>query len=756
MKAHFALTILKHIRSYKRVSTVLAAFVVVATLSASLMVWRVQAHKDTATETTQGNAPGGFICTPPPPNMVSWYSAEGNANDIIGTNTGTLNGGGYGAGKVGTQAFSFATVGDYVSVPNSTSLQITSALTIDAWINPASTPQLTGSAIVAKDNAGAGAYVLDINTTTLRFYFYDAGGNAFQVTSPGWLTAAKVNVWSHIAATYDSATGVMTLYDNGTAIATNALVPVATQIGVNSHELSIGNKQSSGVTYDRPFAGRIDEVEIFNRALLASEVAAISAADSAGKCHTSTIQFSAPTYNVLETGVNAVIFVTRTGAHDTPASVQYDTVAGGTAQAGASCFLFTDYITTTGTLNFAVNDVSLTFNVPICNDVLPETTETVNLALSNPSGATLGTQATSVLRIFDDETPTAAPSTVSGQVVDGDGQPVEGAAIRMIGAQDRLTITDREGKYQFHEVETGGFYTVIPARANYAFSPGQRSFTQIGQNTDAVFTASATGSSLNPLDTTEYFVRQQYLDFLGREPDEAGFNFWVNNIGVCGADSNCLAAKRTDTSAAFFLSIEFQQTGYLVYRMYQAAYGDMVAAPVPLTLGEFAPEVQRLRQGLIVNAPGWESVLADNQAAFSTHFVARLRFGNAYPRTLTPGEFVDRLFQTAGITPSPEDRAAAIAEFGTSMETNDLSARGRAVRRVAGHSTLRQQESNQAFVLMQYFGYLGRDPNAAPDTNYSGYNFWRNKLDSFNGDFRRAEMVRAFLVAGEYRGRFPR
>ena len=60
---------------------------------------------------------------------------------------------------------------------------------------------------------------------------------------------------------------------------------------------------------------------------------------------------------------------------------------------------------------------------------------------------------------------------------------------------------------------------------------------------------------------------------------------------------------------------------------------------------------------------------------------------------------------------------------------------------------LRQQEFNQAFVLMQYFGYLGRDPNTAPDTDFSGYNFWLNKLDSFNGDFRNAEMVKAFLVA---------
>jgi hypothetical protein len=74
---------------------------------------------------------------------------------------------------------------------------------------------------------------------------------------------------------------------------------------------------------------------------------------------------------------------------------------------------------------------------------------------------------------------------------------------------------------------------------------------------------------------------------------------------------------------------------------------------------------------------------------------------------------------------------------------------------VVDNPRLRAQEFNQAFVLMEYFGYLGRDPNAVPDGDYQGYNFWLNKLESFNGDFRQAEMVKAFLVAGEYRGRFP-
>ena len=84
-----------------------------------------------------------------------------------------------------------------------------------------------------------------------------------------------------------------------------------------------------------------------------------------------------------------------------------------------------------------------------------------------------------------------------------------------------------------------------------------------------------------------------------------------------------------------------------------------------------------------------------------------------------------------------------------------VAARGRALRLVAENSLLAQQEYNQAFVLMQYFGYLARDPNSGQDTNFDGYYFWLDKLNTFGGDYRAAEMVRAFLESIEYRGRFP-
>ncbi len=258
----------------------------------------------------------------------------------------------------------------------------------------------------------------------------------------------------------------------------------------------------------------------------------------------------------------------------------------------------------------------------------------------------------------------------------------------------------------------------------------------------------------NPIDCAEFFVRQHYLDFLNREPDADGLGFWTNNITACGFDTQCIEAKRIDTSAAFFLSIEFQETGYLVYRMYKASYGNLPNAPVPIKLNEFLPDTQQIGQGVIVNQTGWEQLLENNKQNFFSSFVQRSRFTSAYPTSLTPDQFVDQLFLNASVTPSAPDRATAINEFGGAGNTGDVAARARALRRIAQNSTLAAQEFNHAFVLMQYFGYLRRNPNDLPDVNFDGYNFWLTKLNQFNGDFRAAEMVKAFIVSIEYRQRF--
>jgi len=260
----------------------------------------------------------------------------------------------------------------------------------------------------------------------------------------------------------------------------------------------------------------------------------------------------------------------------------------------------------------------------------------------------------------------------------------------------------------------------------------------------------------NKIDDSQFFVAQHYRDFLSREPDASGLSFWVNEITSCGANTACVQVKRVNVSAAFFLSIEFQETGYLVYKFYKAAYGNSPGAPVPVRINEFLPDTQQIGEGVVVGAPNWQTLLENNKKTFATQFVARSRFTTAFPNSSTPTQFVDALYANAGVTPSASERTAAIDEFGGAGTSSDTAARGRAVRRVAENPTLGQQELNRAFVLMQYFGYLRRNPNDAPEPglNFDGYNFWLNKLNQFNGNYVAAEMVKAFVTSGEYRQRF--
>jgi hypothetical protein len=253
----------------------------------------------------------------------------------------------------------------------------------------------------------------------------------------------------------------------------------------------------------------------------------------------------------------------------------------------------------------------------------------------------------------------------------------------------------------------------------------------------------------NPADEATFFVRQHYHDFLNREPDVAGLAFWAGQIAECGADAQCLAARRVDTSAAFFLSIEFQQTGYFVHRLYQSAY-----ARAPRRVEEFLLDTQTTGNGVIVGAAGWEQRLEANKAALTERFVARAEFVARYPRTLTPSEFVAALNANTGAALTSAEANVAAGEFGGATNSSDTPARARALRRVAENAEFSRRELNRAFVLMQYFGYLQRNPHDPPDADLAGYNFWLQKLEQFGGDYRQAEMVKAFISSIEYRQRF--
>jgi hypothetical protein len=246
-----------------------------------------------------------------------------------------------------------------------------------------------------------------------------------------------------------------------------------------------------------------------------------------------------------------------------------------------------------------------------------------------------------------------------------------------------------------------------------------------------------------PLDDGCFFVAQHYRDFLSREPDGAGLSFWTDELASCGTDAACAEVKRINVSGAFFLSIEFRNTGYFVYRLYKAAFG---RAP---TFAEFAPDAARVGSNVVVGSvKPWLTILEGNKLAFVRAFADRPDFLARY-NGLTTAQYVDKLFETAGVTPTRAERDELISSVDNCPPTSvGCPTRATLLRRVAEHPALDRKLFNEAFVHMQYFGYLRRDPD--PD----GLAFWLAKLDQFGGNYVAAELVKAFLTSDEYRHRF--
>ena len=537
---------------------------------------------------------------------------------------------------------------------------------------------------------------------------------------------------------------------------------------------------------------------------------------------TSLLQFSTDEYSIGEGSGHIDITVTRSGDASGTATVNYNTFdeseAGHASQKS-------DYEISLGSLTFAPGETSKTFRILLVNDTFVEGDETVDLMLSNPTGAGVGL---------------GSPNTAELKILDND--------------------------------------VVAP--------------------------------TTNPIDDPSFFVRQHYLDFLNREPDAAGQAFWTNEITSCGGNAACIENKRVNVSAAFFLSIEFQRTGYLAYLTHRTAFGANATggSPAPVLYGNFMRDVQQLQKGFAFGAPGADAVLEANKTAYFNEFVTRPEFVSKYPSTLTNEQYVDNLLASAGLSPSqvrlfvvsltnsqevpptvptttggaarPASSGTARFQFNdaqTAMtftatisnidvttsqtaDTNDnlvaahihagpsvapgvngpvvwgffgspfndnnpndqvffptaggvggtfrgkwdapegngttLAAqltnlregrayinfhtrqftggeirgnfpaadtfrnslvaglngatmtRAQVLRAVAESEELNIREFNAAFVTMEYFGYLRRDPDTA------GFNFWLNKLNAFNGNFQNAEMVKAFISSSEYRQRF--
>ena len=239
-----------------------------------------------------------------------------------------------------------------------------------------------------------------------------------------------------------------------------------------------------------------------------------------------------------------------------------------------------------------------------------------------------------------------------------------------------------------------------------------------------------TPSTQNPIDGVEPFVTQQYIDFLGRLPDSVGFANWVETLSGCpqggfGENLNP-SCDRVHVSAGFFLSDEFRGRGYFAYRFYEVAFDRR-----PL-YAEFVPDMTQ-----VGGAQSPESEIL-SKAAYTDAFVQRNEFMSRY-NALSNSAFVNALEQNAEITLS--NKADLIAALDGNQKT-----RAQVLREIVESKAVEDKFFTRAFVAMQYFGYLRRDPDTV------GFNNWVTTLNNDPSNFR--HMIFGFLFSDEYRARF--
>ncbi|HYP52700.1 MAG TPA: Calx-beta domain-containing protein, partial [Pyrinomonadaceae bacterium] len=327
-------------------------------------------------------------------------------------------------------------------------------------------------------------------------------------------------------------------------------------------------------------------------------------------------------------------------------------------------------------------------------------------------------------------------------------------------ADDRADFTAAYGTLRFAADETTRTLDVFVT--DDRFAEGPESFTVALSNAAGVTLGAAPTATVHLLDhdaatganpvrwdagvDTQFFVRQHYVDFFNREPDAAGLAHWTNVIESCGADNLCREARRVNVSAAFVLSIEFQETGFVVYLAHQAAF----ETAERLRLKDFLADVREIGRGVVVNQGDWKGQIESNRTAFFDEFVTRPAFASKFG-ALSNVQYVDALNAGAGNSLTQGERDALVAGLNAATLT-----RARALRSVVENPAFGRSHYNRAFVLMQYFGSLRRNPDDAPEQNrdFAGFNHWLTNLNNFNGNFEQAEMVKAFITSEEYQRRF--
>jgi hypothetical protein len=301
-------------------------------------------------------------------------------------------------------------------------------------------------------------------------------------------------------------------------------------------------------------------------------------------------------------------------------------------------------------------------------------------------------------------------------------------------AKQRSDYTTVAGRLFFAPGEASKTITVLIT--DDGFAEGDETFfitltdasdrTDVGTPGTAIVTIKdndPTPASVNPIDASRSFVVQHYMDFLNREPDPGGLNAWQNVLNSCQpGDDRC---DRIHVSSGFFRSPEFQDRGYFLYRFYSVSLGRKP------DYAEFEKDMSR------TSGFQTEAEQEASKALFADDFVTRQEFKDRLDRFTRPADYVNALLATCGVNTANKDALIAALQNG---QTN----RAQVLRSISESPEVRGKFYNQAFVVMQYFGYLRRDPDSL-------YLDWIRTMDE-TGDYR--TMINGFMNAAEYRQRF--
>ena len=349
----------------------------------------------------------------------------------------------------------------------------------------------------------------------------------------------------------------------------------------------------------------------------------------------------------------------------------------------------------------------------------------------------------------------------------------------------RTDYTLGAGTLTFAAGETSKTFTVLATRDAYNAEGSEGINLTLSNPTGGVLGNQSTAMSMitddtsvlassQPIDEAANFVCQHYHDFLSRTGDAGGAAFWTGQITQCGNDQNCINARRTGVSNAFFYEQEFQQTGAYVYRLYRASFGD--DQPIPNSDANLAEAKKMPRytnfmrdRAQVVGGAN----LAATQQALANAFVLRPEFVTKYPVGLSGSQFVSAVLltiQTATGADLSSQSAALVTHFNSGGRGRVMFHLGNdywnGCERLPGspaapcvpagfgagvdNRPFIDADYNRSFVYTQYAGYLRRD------AEIGGFLFWLGQVDSapLRSPTKQNAMVCSFITSTEYQQRF--